>query len=638
MTLPATTDCAAPGAICTADGRRLETALTHTVQGPPGLSVADASAQEGAGATLDFAVTLSRAASDEVKVRYATADGTAKKGADYRGRKGMLTFAAGATAKTVSVPVLDDAHDEGEETLTLTLSKAKGAAIADGEAVGTIENSDPLQQDWLARFGRAAAADAVAAVTARLETPRDAGSHVTLAGQRVDLSDTDGDAAFEQALTGFARLVGGSCGPGPAPEAGGGPDRTAARDGAGGAACPAPRLTGRALLLGTSFRAVLGGGAGAQWTGWGQGASVSQFSSSGPSLSLSGETATGSLGMDYERGRLLTGFAMTHSLGEGTARGAGKSYLMGSSVTTALPYVRYALSERLSAWGLAGTGTGRLTLELDGATKERYGADLSMTLAAMGVRGDLATPAEAGGFALALKADAFWVRTESESVSTPEAGNLAAARADASRVRAVLDGSRTFALAGGAALTPSLELGVRHDGGDAETGTGMELGAGLGYADPSRGLDMALKVHGLAAHAEDGYEEWGVSGSLRLVPGGAGRGLSASLTPSWGAEPGGSERLWMLPDAHAMAPDGDAPLSRRLDAEVGYGMALFGGGFTGTPHVGMGLSDTARELRLGWRLAPADGGDFELRLDAARRDSEGGTPEHRIGFGVTARW
>ena len=154
--------------------------------------------------------------------------------------------------------------------------------------------------------------------------------------------------------------------------------------------------------------------------------------------------------MDYEHGRLLTGFAMTHSLGEGTAQGAGRSYLMGSSVTTALPYVRYALSERLSAWGLAGTGSGRLTLDLDGEAPERYGADLSMTLAATGMRGDLVTPAEAGGFALALKADAFWVRTESESVSTPEAGNLAGARAETSRMRAVLDGSRTFALAGGA--------------------------------------------------------------------------------------------------------------------------------------------------------------------------------------------
>ena len=270
--------------------------------------------------------------------------------------------------------------------------------------------------------------------------------------------------------------------------------------------------------------------------------------------------------------------------------------------------------------------------------KTTYGADLSMTLAAVGMRGDLVTPAEAGGFALALKADAFWVRTESESASAPGGGNLAGARADASRVRAVLDGSRTFALAGGAALTPSLSLGLRQDGGDAETGTGFELGAGVGYADPSRGLDAALKMHGLAAHAEDGYSEWGVSGSLRLVPGGGGRGLSASLTPSYGADPGGSERLWAMPDASGLAVNGDAPLSRRLDAEVGYGLPVFGGGFTSTPNVGMGLSDTARELRMGWRLAPADGGDFELHLDASRRDSVGDVPEHRIGFGFAARW
>ena len=537
--------------------------------------------------------------------------------------------------------ILDDAHDEGAETFRLVLMKAKGAAIADGEAVGTIENADPLQRDWLARFGRAAASDAVAAVTARLETPRDAGSHLTVGGQRVDLSGTDGTdggVALQQALTGFALLLGAS--PEAADPAGTGPSRRWLSDigPAERTAGEARTIRGRELLMGTSFRAVLGGGAGSQWTSWGQGASVSAFSSATPSLSLSGETATGSLGMDYEHGRLLTGFAMTHSLGEGTAQGSGKSYLMGSAVTTALPYVRYALTDRVSAWSLAGTGSGRLTLDLEGGAPERYGADLSMTLAATGVRGDLVTPAEAGGFALALKADAFWVRTESDSVSTPEAGNLAGARAEASRVRAMLDGSRTFALAGGGTLTPSIELGLRHDGGDAETGTGTEIGAGLGYADPSRGLDMEFRVHGLAGHAEDGYDEWGVSGSLRLVPGAGGRGLSASLTPSYGVEPGGSERLWMLPDAHALAANEDAAMSSRLDAEVGYGMALFGGGFTGTPHVGMGLSDTARELRMGWRLAPADGGDFEFHLGAARRDSAGDAPEHRVGFGLTARW
>ena len=621
LTLPATTDCTAAGAICTADGRKLGTALTHTVPGPASLSVADASAQEGPGATIDFPVTLSRAASGPVTVRYATRDGTAKRRRDYRKTSGTLTFAAGETSKTVSVVILDDAHDEGTETFTLRLSKPKGAAITDGEATGTITNADPLQRDWLARFGRAAAADAVAAVTARLETPRDAGSHVTLGGHRLALGGSGGKSSQP---------------PEPAGRPGGASWLSWSGEPAGEYSSRA--MSGRELLMGTSFRAVLGNGAGPQWTGWGQGASVSAFSSAGPGLSLSGETATGSMGMDYEWGRLLTGFAMTHSLGEGTAEGAGRSYVMGSTVTTMLPYLRVALSERVSAWGLAGTGTGRLTLDLAGGAPERYGADLTMSLAAMGVRGDLVTPAEAGGFALALKADAFWVRTESDAVSVPGAGNLAAARGEASRLRAVLDGSRSFALAGGATLTPSVAFGVRHDGGDAETGTGLEFGAGLGYAAPSRGLDMALRVHGLASHAEDGYGEWGVSGSLRLVPGAAGRGLSMSLTPSYGADPGGPERLWMLPDVSGLAATDGADPSGRLDAELGYGLALFGGGFTGTPHVGLGLSETDREVRMGWRLSPADDGDFSFRMDASRRDSAGDGPEHRIGFGVTARW
>ena len=232
--------------------------------------------------------------------------------------------------------------------------------------------------------------------------------------------------------------------------------------------------------------------------------------------------------------------------------------------------------------------------------------------------------------------------TQSWSVSTPGVGNLAGARADASRLRAVLDGSWTFAPARGGRFTPSLELGVRHDGGDAETGTGIVLGAGLGYADPSRGLDMALRVQGLAAHAEDDYSEWSVSGSLRLVPGGAGRGLSASLTPSYGVDPGDSERLWALPDASGLAANGDARPSSRLDGELGYGLPVFGDGFTGTPNVGFGLSDTAREVRMGWRLTPARGGDFEVNLDLTRReandDGSGSGAEHAVGLRLNTRF
>ena len=282
------------------------------------------------------------------------------------------------------------------------------------------------------------------------------------------------------------------------------------------------------------------------------------------------------------------------------------------------------------------------TLNLDGAVAQRYRTDLSMTLVAAGVRGDLLTPAEAGGFALALKADAFWVRTESDRVTASRFGGLMGARDDSSRVRAVLDGSRTFSLTSGATLAPSLELGVRHDGGGAGTGTGLEFGAGLGYADPSRGLDMVLRVHGPAVHAEDGYNEWGVSGQFRPTPGGAGRGLSASLTPSFGVDPGGSERPWALPDAQALAVNGDATPSSRLDTELGYGLPVFGGGFTGTPNVGLGLSgDGARDVRAGWRLIPAAASGatgFEESLDATRREAGDEDAEHGVMLRRRVRW
>ena len=54
--------------------------------------------------------------------------------------------------------------------------------------------------------------------------------------------------------------------------------------------------------------------------------------------------------------------------------------------------------------------------------------------------------------------------------------------ADASRLRLILEGSRAFEGDEGRTLTPSVELGLRHDGGDAETGTGLEAGAGIRYA------------------------------------------------------------------------------------------------------------------------------------------------------------
>ena len=54
-------------------------------------------------------------------------------------------------------------------------------------------------------------------------------------------------------------------------------------------------------------------------------------------------------------------------------------------------------------------------------------------------------------------------------------------------------------------LKPLVEVGLRHDGGDAETGTGMDLGGGVMVFSPSTGLSVDVRVRMLLVHqAENG--------------------------------------------------------------------------------------------------------------------------------------
>ena len=215
--------CGTEGAICTADDKVLANTTGALVPGPLALSVADARVDEGPNARLAFQVTLNRAATGTVTVDYATADGTATAGADYTAASGTLTFDPGETAKTVNVAVLDDAHDDTGETMTLTLSSASRARIRDGEATGTIENSDPIPQAWLARFGRTVADHVVDAIGERLTGSPGGGSQVTLGGQRIPLEgagngaspggtaggDTRENAAAADTLAAFADRISG---------------------------------------------------------------------------------------------------------------------------------------------------------------------------------------------------------------------------------------------------------------------------------------------------------------------------------------------------------------------------------------------------------------------------------------------
>ena len=361
---------------------------------------------------------------------------------------------------------------------------------------------------------------------------------------------------------------------------------------------------------------------------------------------IEGDVMTGIFGADAEWNRLLAGVAVSLSDGEGTFDQPDvDSGTIESTMTTVSPYARVAVSERVSAWGLVGLGTGDMTVtqaanDATGQPERVTRTDLAMRMGAVGGRGTLLEADETGGMDLALKADAFFVETESEAVS-----NEGDTTADASRVRLLLDASRAFAMDSGGVFTPGLELGLRQDGGDAETGTGVELGGRLSYAHPSSGLSMEARARTLVAHEASGYEEWGASGAVRLAPGASGRGLSFNLAPTWGMPASGAERLWSARDARRLAPDSEFEPESRLEGELGYGVGALGGRFTGTPNVGLGLSDTVREYRLGWRLTPAapDRSGFEVNLDATRRESanDNGAAagvEHGVMLRSAIRW
>ena len=151
----------------------------------PGFSVADAQVNESSGAPLRFRVRLDAAAESTVSVRYRTSNGTAHAGADYVAAHGALRFGPGEREKTVEVAVLEDPEDEGSETLTLTLSRPYGATLADATATGTIGNTDPMPQAWIARFGRTVAEQAIDAVEARFDAARAPGLSGTIGGQSI---------------------------------------------------------------------------------------------------------------------------------------------------------------------------------------------------------------------------------------------------------------------------------------------------------------------------------------------------------------------------------------------------------------------------------------------------------------------
>ena len=626
----------------------------------PTLSIDDATLAEGAGQrpSLDrnitlmrFTIRLSAPQPHWVRVTATARDSTpvsARGRQDYIPARLFAEFLPGRTVAHVWVQIVDDSHDEDDETFEVVLSEARGAAIADAVAVGTITNDDPMPAAWLARFGRTVAEQALDGIAGRLAAPRTPGMAGTLAGRALGAGAGAWSEAEQGLGTGDGAGVVGSFG----------------HETAGFGEPQSEPLTMRDALLGSRF--TLTGpedGAGGSLSLWGR-AAHGRFDGREGTFSLDGEVTTALLGADYARDRWLVGLALAQSEGEGDYRdtktaprpasracpGDAQDLLCGravregdgtvdASLTAALPYASLQASQRITLWGALGYGEGEVTLAT--AMGGRYRADTTWRMAAAGLRGALLeAPTEGSGPALALTSDALWARTGSEKTL-----DLAASASDVTRLRLGLEGSWRLALDGGdagaqsgASLVPKLEVGARHDGGDAETGFGIELGGGLAWVHPALGLTLDVSGRTLIAHEDGALEDRGFAAALGFDPRPESeRGPSFSLRQDFGGPASGGLDALFAPAT--LDERSGAEATSRWTAEAAYGLPAFGGRWTASPHAGLGFAPGARDLTLGWRWTPAENAHpLSFGLKATRRESDGAAPEHAVGFEASARW
>ena len=581
ITLSETQNCSAAGAVCAKDGRKLTNSTSARVLGPVGISVADARANENTdNSTIDFTVSLSRSSTSTITVNYATADGgSAMAGEDYTSKSGTLTFTAGETSKPVSVSILRDLIDEGNETFTLRLSNPSNAFLADGTATGTIENSDPMPSAWLARFGRTVVTQAVDAISPKMGASKE--NRVVIGGVEMSLKEeTKGVNQWDGLHEQFKNSN----------------DQTD-RD------LNNRTMTLEELTQGTSFN--LSGkneSTGSTLSAWGQFASDS-FKGKEGDVNLEGKVTSGFLGVDRANGQWRGGVSVSNSKGEGNFRSlksdsVGNKGEVESSLTSVYPYFGYEFGEDRALWGILGIGEGDVTLTQKNRSNK---ADISMR---MGAKGPLLSQREGDVMDMNVQADGMWVQMNSDKTR-----EMVSSESDVTRLRLMLNSSKNFNVGEEGVLTPSFQMGVRYDGGDVEEGIGLEAGGGVRYV--SGGLTLEAEARKLLVHEQDKYEEWGARVAVRIDSGKQGQGLSLSIAPTWGtAASNNADRLWSAKELHTLGGNENLKSSEhQLDAEIRYGLwrpLSFLQGLL-TPFIGVSLSDDSNEVyRTGarWNMAP----------------------------------
>ena len=603
---------------------------TDTPDSTGNLVLSESSLDMGENDTASYTVVLSTRPSGDVTVRVSSGDATRLRvtGGDSL----LFTLTNWNRAQTVTVMARDDADSDANQVI-LTHTADAGYGEVTEEVTVTVRDSDEsadmtamqaAQQMWLPRFGLTAVEHMLGGLDYRFT----ASSQPGLSG---NLNGLPRGQSFNA-----ARLLSSR----------GSPDASAMGiEQLGAGSSDRPRKLSRTLSLPKLLPSLLRG---SHFTFtdqdgtsiWGQAAYTKYKDGEDAGTSIDGEVTTAMLGIDRDNGQTLVGLALAYSDSDGEWQDASASdeVELSGMLVSMLPYLRYDLSERLQLWGAASYGRGDLKQTSQTGMESKH--NLVQLSATAGLRGTLLErPVEEGGLTLELISGLTLARIEADDSRV-----MAGTEADTQRFRMGLAWSWQLPEEDGVRLTPELELGLRYDGGDTSEGFGLELGGGLSWQTPAKGLTVDIRGRYLLEHEAAEREEWGLSGSLRYEawPNSA-YGPSFSLRHEYGNAPvaSGLDRLLSdsLTDALEEEDNGHtAAVSSRWTLKGEWGFALTDDA-TGIPYASLSASDAKRDLTLGWRLLSNPAGlKSKLDIKAIRREQDDNNPRHSVGAQWKLNW
>ena len=530
------------------------------------IEVVEESISEGGAARFTLRATPFPRAGAPLNVRVRVSQRGDVAASGQTGTRTVVVDESGAASFSVSTQ--DDALHEEDGILTAVVEEGSGytAHASSNSATVRVRDNDPAaaaptaeQRGWLLRFGRTVSQQVVDALQQRFSSNAQPGLELTLAGESLTSA-----TPLEENHVLLSRLLGFE------------------------------KVSSQELAQGSSFN-FSGDGAGPRLSFWGSGA-LSSFNGSENTFNLRGDVTTALLEAEWRSERWRAGAALSHSRGSGSFQGDRGAGEISGALTGLFPYGRYALTPRLGIWATAGYGWGSLSHNHDGYGSE-YNPVATMAMGALGMEG-LLLEGGSDGVTLTTTADVLLLKTSSEAVE-----GLPSSNGNLSRFRLGLEATRPFTLSNGSSLSPSLELGIRQDRGDAETGFGIDLGASLSWSAPERGVSAVVKGRTLLSHGSEDFQEKGLALSFSWQPTPSERGVSLSLSHAVGGAAEGGTASLLHPTAievlDATSSDGE-----RFEARLAYGFPFYNDRLTITPSVAAALSPSSRSYSLLWSLAP----------------------------------